>query len=199
MNTLLSTEKVPLAVWAGQEYHYSANARQGPDFQALQPLHSSGYVLIELPSKSTPRHWRDFVQALRNSGYQPVIAHPERHLPFVQEPGNMYEWIVAGAYFQLTAPSINGLYGREARKAAFRMAHNGWIHLLASDAHDTDARPLRLQKAYETLDSMLGQPLVGMLQDNARRLLQGEMLHCSETVVPAETRRGPIGFLRRNR
>jgi len=41
---------------------------------------------------------------------------------------------------QVTAGSILGVFGPGAKHRAERMLRNGWIHIVASDAHDASER-----------------------------------------------------------
>ena len=45
---------------------------------------------------------------------------------------------------QITAGSLAGAFGRNARYWAERMLAEGYVHILATDAHDTERRPPNL-------------------------------------------------------
>jgi protein-tyrosine phosphatase len=152
MNATLSFSDIPLTVVAGQEYHYGADFRKDFATGDLQTLGNSNCLPVELPSQETPKNPKLYLQFLRGKGIAPVIAHPERHLPFIREPERLYEFIAAGAICQLTAPSLVGHFGVEVQQVALLMARNQWIHLLASDAHDVTKRGFRLQEAFWLLD-----------------------------------------------
>ncbi|MCD9023648.1 tyrosine-protein phosphatase [Cohnella silvisoli] len=184
-NGLLVNESIPLTVWAGQEYHLSANYKeQSGIFNNVQPLADSKYVLVELPSKETPKYLNDFIRFLKSNELIPIIAHPERHHPFIREPGRLYELIGLGVLFQLTAPSLVGHYGTEVQQAAWMMARNRWIHILASDAHDLNKRAFRLREAFWLLEAGLQRETVDYLRFNAEQLVQGEVLETGEPIIP---------------
>jgi protein-tyrosine phosphatase len=189
MNAILASEDIPLKVWSGQEYHLNAvhSKRLAMEFPLV--LSNSKYVLVELPSRDTPKLLPAFIRFLKENDIVPIIAHPERHLPFIREPLRMYELIESGVRFQLTAPSLVGHYGTEVQQAAWTMARNRWVHLLASDAHDINKRGFRLREAYWLLEAGLGKEAASFLKSNAELLVQGATIEQGAPIVPQESKR----------
>ena len=190
LNDRLTANGIALTVWPGQEYHL----RTGDNWElgAIHPLGDSKYVLLELPSKQTPPNWRYALRSVRHAGYVPIIAHPERHSPFVCKPDKMLEWLDAGAYFQLTAPSLLGQYGKEIQQAASLMVTNGWIHLLASDAHDINGRSHKLRDGFEFLNAVVGRDVVNHLNSNAVKMLAGSIMDDSRSGAQRQASRWSI-------
>ncbi|MFC4597465.1 tyrosine-protein phosphatase [Cohnella hongkongensis] len=178
LNDRLAAGGIALTVWPGQEYHLGAGRGGNPG--AIRPLGGSRYVLIELPSRETPRAWRSALRAIRQSGYVPIVAHPERHLPFQRHPDRLGEWRDEGACFQLTAPSLLGDYGQAVQHAARRMARYGWYHLVASDAHDTGRRSFKLREACRALADLCGSDVRDLLLANSAKLLAGGTMSSGE-------------------
>jgi len=176
LNRILLREGIRLQVWPGQELHISGGRGSATDASRIQPIACGKHVLIELPDKKTPKRLAASIEALRKAGWSPIIVHPERHLPFVREPSGMMPLLSAGISFQLTAPSLFGHYGKEVQRTAWLMANREWIHLLASDAHDTEARTCMLVEAYAALEKKLGRNFTDSLQENARKAIEGESL-----------------------
>lgn len=179
-NRMAETEKVSVTVLEGQEFHWKGNAPWHRAVEGLQTLGSTGYVLLELPHRRTPASFKEDLAAFRARGLQVVIAHPERHFPFVREPFRLYSLLREGAYAQLTASSLTGHYGKDVQQAAWTMAKNGWVHLLASDAHDLAHRPNRLGAAYDLAIGELGERLPELWLRNAERLIRDEELQREE-------------------
>ncbi|XID92830.1 tyrosine-protein phosphatase [Paenibacillaceae bacterium WGS1546] len=177
-NRIFREEAIPLTVLAGQELHWNGRFEKAVD--GLQTLGHSGYVLLELPTKLTPSSLSKDLARLRAKGLQAIIAHPERHLPFVQHPEKLYAYLREGAYAQLTAASLLGQQGNAIQRAAWTMARNGWIHLLASDAHDCVHRPNRLGEAYRLAESEFGERISALWAANARRVTADDPLEREE-------------------
>ena len=62
----------------------------------------------------------------------------------------------AGVWFQVTAGSLAGDFGRNARYWAERLLDEGKVHLLATDAHDLKSRPPRLSRGREFAAKRVG-------------------------------------------
>jgi len=64
-----------------------------------------------------------------------VIAHPERARPTPDSAATLQRELALGSIFQLTAASLTGDYGAEARAAALELLHESAPAVIASDAH----------------------------------------------------------------
>ncbi|OXS61641.1 hypothetical protein B1A99_03215 [Cohnella sp. CIP 111063] len=192
LNDRLTANGIALTVWPGQEYHLAG--RNSLETGTIRPLGVSKYVLLELPSKQTPANWRYALRSVRHAGYAPIIAHPEKHLPFLRHPSRLREWRNEGAYFQLTAPSLLGDYGKEIQQVAFQMATSGWAHLLASDAHDINKRAFKLREAYGILETMIEKSNLNKLYENAENLMKDESIGSMLTVSMPRAKKRIIDF-----
>jgi protein-tyrosine phosphatase len=189
MNQLLSLSGIPLSVYAGQEYHVGNYFSKELRLNHLQSLANSRYLLIELTSQQTPNNILAFVRKLQAGGYTPVIAHPERHIPFIKEPSKIYELIASGILFQLTADSLVGHFGPKVQQAAWLFARNGWYHLIGSDAHDLHRRNFRLLEAYGLLELELGKETTDYIRFNAEQLVKGGVILPGQPAVYQTPRR----------
>ena len=107
----------------------------------IPTLHHSRYFLLE-PSHHYPVI--DFVDRVGNfiaNGYIPVITHPERLDWIESHYEEMLEVARMGAWLQITAGAITGDFGKTARAWSRRFLEEGFVHLIASDAHGTGKRP----------------------------------------------------------
>jgi len=86
----------------------------------------------------------------------PIIAHPERNLILQSHPETVAEWIEHGARMQITAASLTGDFGPQARRASHEWVRNGLVHFVATDAHNTERRPPRIRAALATLRELAG-------------------------------------------
>jgi protein-tyrosine phosphatase len=139
------------------------------------PAQNGRYFLVEFPMSSMP----DFVLksfftqfADENTA---VIAHPERYLRIIQNPQEAYMLVEKGALLQVNAGSILGVFGGAIKEVAFKLLDANLVHLIASDAHDLKARPLRLQAAFAVIEEKYGRERAQRLfADNPARVLRGE-------------------------
>lgn len=116
----------------------------------LPLINDKNYILLELPTYGLPpiSELLNIASSLRMKGITPIITHPERNMAIVNYPTIMKKLIKYGAIFQATAMSITGGFGSRVQKFTLKMIKNGHIHVVASDAHDTEKRPPILSDAY---------------------------------------------------
>ena len=91
------------------------------------------------------------------AGYTPVITHPER-LTWIEEHHDVFLRLVRqGAWMQVTAGALTGLFGKRAQYWGERMLGEGHVHLLASDAHSSGRRgPRACQQARAVAERLVG-------------------------------------------
>ena len=87
----------------------------------------------------------------------PILTHPER-LSWIEGHYDLIEQFVYNSVLmQITAGSLLGRFGRRPRYWAERMLDDGFCHVLATDAHDTERRPPRMAEACEFVARRLGE------------------------------------------
>ena len=120
-------------------------------------LAGSHYVLLELEPRGFGPDPAALVAELARAGWRPIVAHPELTPCLVREPGSIARLAAAGAFFQITAMSVTGEFGRAARERAFALLDAGHAHFLASDAHRADWRPTGLAAARDEVERRFGR------------------------------------------
>ena len=109
------------------------------------------YVLVETPYYGWPPNMEQVLFDMRVRGLWTVLAHPERNEEVQDRPERVGALVEAGALVQITAASITGRFGPEARRCALRLWRQGWAHVIATDAHSARGRPPLLRPAVEEL------------------------------------------------
>ena len=151
---------------------------------------NAGYLLVETPYYGWPLDLASRLFALRAAGVTPVLAHPERN-PSVQERPDLLEDVVrGGTLVQLTAGSVDGRLGSQARRTSFALLERGLAHLIASDAHAPSLRAIGMSRAARAVgDDELARWLT---VDLPRAIVE-------DTRLPERPARGRRGFLSRLR
>jgi len=152
----LHSEAIPLRLVTGADVHMTPDLVEGLNSRRIPTLAGSRYFLFEPPHHVAPPRLDQMVFDLMAAGYVPVITHPER-LSWVE---THYKDFIAlarkGAWLQLTAGALTGGYGRRPRYWAERFLDEGWVHILASDAHHDRRRPPLLADARAAAARRLG-------------------------------------------
>lgn len=93
------------------------------------------YLLIEMSFLSPHIGVFDLIFTLKQQGYVPVLAHPERYL-YYHNHFNMYENLKnAGCYFQVNLLSTVGYYGPSVTNMAQKLLAAGMVDFVGSDIH----------------------------------------------------------------
>lgn len=72
---------------------------------------------------------------LMEKGYKVILAHPERYLSFQKDYKKINELESIGVLFQSNIDSINGGYGKKAKKLVKKLIKEHKISFLATDIH----------------------------------------------------------------
>jgi protein-tyrosine phosphatase len=175
-NAELARAGVPLAVWPGSEIQLTDVAAYRRDYTRGLYCHlgdDPAFTLLEFPwpEKLYPAEAPNQVRWLREQGTTPIVAHPERHGYFRDDPGRLRALVEAGAWLQITVDSLLGNHGEEAREAGEGLLHVYPEVVLASDAH----RPSRcsgLAAGYYLVRESISAERAADLRARADRVLQ---------------------------
>ena len=128
-------------------------------------------MLLEFPHTHILPGTDKLVDWLIRQGIRPMIAHPERNRELMQKPDKLRPLLDKGCLAQLTAASITGRFGSEARATAEYYIRENLITLIASDAHNTSTRPPVMAAAREAIGKLAGEDVAIRLSIDAPRQL----------------------------
>ncbi|MGB7283712.1 MAG: CpsB/CapC family capsule biosynthesis tyrosine phosphatase [Candidatus Acidiferrum sp.] len=120
-------------------------------------INQHDYLLLEFNEYSIPPSMDQTLHEIQLLGLRPVITHPERNAILRVQPERIAKWVRLGCFVQVTAGSLSGIFGPSAQKDAWRWMAEGLVHFVASDAHNTRGRPLKLQPAFELVREQHGE------------------------------------------
>src|SRR5690606_34120390 len=104
------------------------------DKNELLPL-KDNYLLIELSYYQPPISLENTIHKIVDSGYIPVLAHPERYNFFHNKLNIYYELKSMGCTFQMNALSLNNYYGKYVKKTGRYLLQEGLIDFIGTDIH----------------------------------------------------------------
>ena len=111
-----------------------------PSFDLSDPrlrLDGTRYALVEFASFQLPPFGGNQLASVREAGWVPVLAHPERYAGMERALDQVGRWVGEGVLLQVNARSLIGFYGARARRTALELLTRGWVCCLASDYHST--------------------------------------------------------------
>jgi protein-tyrosine phosphatase len=150
-------------------------------------------LLVEFSEFSMPPAIDQTLHELQLAGLRPIVTHPERNGILRARPERLRGWVLHGCYAQVTAGALTGTFGRGAQRNAENWIEQGLIHFVASDAHNTRGRPLRLRPAYDVVAKRFGEEKArALFLENPRAAFEGRPLphvpEVAETPPPPRKR-----------
>lgn len=112
-----------------------------------QDLYSlkKNYILVELSYFQPPINLESIISEIKNHGYIPVLAHPERY-SFYHNKFDYYKRLkLLGCLFQLNLLSLSNHYGSNVEKTALKLIEEELIDFTGSDVHN-EGHILKLSK-----------------------------------------------------
>lgn len=94
------------------------------------------HLLVETSYFNPPMGFTDKLSRIKQSGYYPVLAHPERYT--YMEHSEYRQLKSMGVLFQLNVFSLVGFYGPEVKKKAEWLLTNELYDLCGTDIHNIE-------------------------------------------------------------
>lgn len=160
LQTALVAQGIPLELQIGMEVRHHrdllSHLEQGAALCLGAKKVGPRFLLLEFPTREWPSEANELIYELRLREITPIIAHPERNLIAQKDDDKVAQAIEEGAWMQVTAGSITGEFGSLCQKLSRRWIGEGFVHLVASDAHDPLIRKPGLQVSYDWITKKWG-------------------------------------------
>lgn len=117
-------------------------------------INNRQYLLVELPEFFSISAIDDALKQLLASRFVPIITHPERNISLHAHRKDIASWVEQGVRIQITAQSLTGRFGADAKRAADQLLKAKLVHFVASDAHDCTDRTPDLSAAYNYVSKL---------------------------------------------
>ncbi len=171
LNVKLEGEGIDFKVYPGMEIGITTNLADLVSSGEILTLAEGNYLLLEIPYYSLPLGMEEIISGLRAIGKTAILAHPERCKEFQGSPGRILDLIDLGALVQITAGSLCGDFGDQAKKCALEFARLGALDIISSDAHSTGRRRPIVSKALRILENEIGAQMVDTVIDNTYKVI----------------------------
>jgi protein-tyrosine phosphatase len=172
LRTALAKNEIDLDLIAGAEVPMSACIAGDKTVLEGLTLGTGSFLLMETAETSFDQVARAIYQ-IRLCGLLPVLAHPERTAFVQKDHGRLKELLVNGDVFcQITAASLEGLFGKTVQKTAYSLLRSGMVHLVASDAHSAGRRKPHLSTSHCMIIKSVGEENAAVIfEENPARIL----------------------------
>ena len=167
-----------LKISLGCDFHLSydniQDAIANPTRYAIE---DTRYLLVEFSNYGIPQQTTDSFQKLGDVGLTPIITHPERNPILRESPQRVLEWAEQGCVVQMTASALTGFWGERTLRVAQWLLERRAVHVLATDAHDTEKRVPILSVGRDAAAELCGEDVAeALVVRNPRAIINNEPL-----------------------
>jgi protein-tyrosine phosphatase len=153
LNNRLSELGIDVKILRGAD----VKANIDPHFLRGYTINNTEYILLEFPPSYLPGNTKAIIFRMVTSGYRPIITHPERNHSVVKKPDLLFDMLDSGVSAQITAESLVGAFGPDARECARHLLKCGAVSFIATDAHSSTLRPPVLSKGLRVAERIIGE------------------------------------------
>lgn len=173
----LALEQLPLWLYPGMELLCTPDLPGTLACGDVLPLAGSRYLLIEFSFDSLHEQMEWAIRQVRQAGFVPVLAHPERYTAVWRDPERVADWFFQGTVIQLDQDSVLGRFGQHCARTSDWILRHGLAHVVASDAHGLGSRTARLKHLFQQLARRYGRSYAEvLLLENPMRILRDREL-----------------------
>jgi protein-tyrosine phosphatase len=173
-------------LYSGADFHLSYDNIEAAIGEPRKfTINQKRYLLVEFSDLLIFKNTTDIFARLADAGMTPIITHPERNGLLRQRLAEIERWVEEGARVQITGQSLTGLFGRRAKEFCEELLERGMVHFVASDAHDCEYRPPRLDGAFAWISKRYGAALAQALcVTNPKAAVEGELIEAAQQSDP---------------
>jgi len=93
------------------------------------------HVLVEMSYLRASENFDEIIYKLQLKGYNPILAHPERYLYYIDDSTIFNQMKNKGIKLQLNALSLSSYYGEKIKKKALDLLKNDMYDFIGLDTH----------------------------------------------------------------
>lgn len=132
LKTALKEQNIDIDISAAAEHYFDETFEKRIDERKVFTM-GDNYALFELSFVTQPPNLISIIQKMKDAGYKPILAHPERYgYMDIEQMKTIRSW---GCDLQLNTISLSGYYGKHAKRIAEEMVDNQMVDFISSDMH----------------------------------------------------------------
>jgi protein-tyrosine phosphatase len=132
LKAALKEQNIDIDISAAAEHYFDETFEKRIDERKVFTM-GDNYALFELSFVTQPPNLISIIQKMKDAGYKPILAHPERYgYMDIEQMKTIRSW---GCDLQLNTISLSGYYGKHAKRIAEEMVDNQMVDFISSDMH----------------------------------------------------------------
>lgn len=128
----LKVQNIDIDISAAAEHYFDESFEQRVEDRKVLTM-GDNYVLFEFSFINQPINAVAVIQKMRDMGYKPILAHPERYN--YMDIDQLRRIRMMGCNLQLNTISLTGYYGKTTKKLAEELVDNQMVDFISSDMH----------------------------------------------------------------
>jgi protein-tyrosine phosphatase len=174
LNASLAVLNIPVKILRGADINVMLSIQTLRDYT----INGTSYLLYEFPHTHMPHNAGQIIFNAMRSGLHPIITHPERNPSVIRNPDLIITLRETGPLIQVTAGSLTGNFGAEARECALYLLKKGAVDFLATDAHSSNGRKPVLSEGLRIAEKIVGKKAAHrMVQANPLAVIEGRTIN----------------------
>lgn len=132
LKAALKEQNIDIDISAAAEHYFDETFEKRIEDRKVFTM-GDNYALFELSFVTQPPNLIPIIQKMKDAGYKPILAHPERYSYMdIEQMKTIRSW---GCDLQLNTISLSGYYGKHAKRIAEEMVDNQIVDFISSDMH----------------------------------------------------------------
>ena len=132
LKAALKEQNIDIDISAAAEHYFDETFEKRIEDRKVFTM-GDNYALFELSFVIQPPNLIPIIQKMKDAGYKPILAHPERYSYMdIEQMKTIRSW---GCDLQLNTISLSGYYGKHAKRIAEEMIDNQMVDFISSDMH----------------------------------------------------------------
>jgi protein-tyrosine phosphatase len=146
LKTELQNQEIEIEIEAAAEHLLDEGFEVLLDENLVMPM-KDNYLLFEMSFIDAHPNLIPLIQKMKELGYKPILAHPERYPYFtIENCQTLKGW---GCDLQMNTISLTGYYGAKTKEMAEAMVDYNLVDFISSDMHHT-RHAAALEKSLKT-------------------------------------------------
>lgn len=132
LKAALKEQNIDIDISAAAEHYFDETFEKRIEDRKVFTM-GDNYALFELSFVTQPSNLISIIQKMKEAGYKPILAHPERYAYMdIEQMKTIRSW---GCDLQLNTIALSGYYGKHAKRIAEEMVDNQIVDFISSDMH----------------------------------------------------------------
>jgi protein-tyrosine phosphatase len=132
LKAALKEQNIDIDIAAAAEHYFDETFEKRIQDRKVFTM-GDNYALFELSFVTPPPNLIHIIQKMKDAGYKPILAHPERYAYMdIEQMKTIRSW---GCDLQLNTISLSGYYGKQSKRIAEEMIDNQMVDFISSDMH----------------------------------------------------------------